>query len=148
TALLEENIIPDIIATDLDGKMEDLLKSNEKGSLMVIHAHGNNSDEIIKYTKQFNNILGTTQSKPFGNLYNFGGFTDGDRAIFLSVALNAQKIILAGMDFGKIVTKYSRPNLSNDTEIADDIKQKKLDYAEKLTNWICENEDVEIIFLK
>ncbi|OQD59747.1 hypothetical protein MBBAR_1c01440 [Methanobrevibacter arboriphilus JCM 13429 = DSM 1125] len=147
TALLEENIVPDIIVTDLDGKIEDLLLANDLGSLFVLHAHGNNFDQILKYTNKFNKILGTTQSKPFSNLYNFGGFTDGDRAVFLAIALNAEKIILAGMDFGKIITKYSRPEINLETAEADEIKQKKLVYAEKLIDWIKNNNDVEIINL-
>ncbi len=52
------------------------------------------------------------------------------------------------MDFGEIVTKYSRPNLPDITGPADEIKRKKLQYAEKLTNWIIDNENVEIINLK
>lgn len=40
------------------------------------------------------------------------------------------------MDFGNIVTKYSRPNIKDDLEVADEVKQKKLKYAEKLTEWI------------
>lgn len=148
TALIEERIIPDIIATDLDGTINDILLANCRGSLMVIHAHGNNKEAILKYAPFFDNILGTTQSKPHGNLYNFGGFTDGDRAIFLAVALEAENIILAGMDFGDVVTKYSRPNIPGATGPADEIKKKKLVYAEKLTNWVSENEDVAIINLK
>ena len=119
-----------------------------KGANIVVHAHGDNSDKIVNVTSFFTNVLGTTQAQPVGNVYNFGGFTDGDRAIFLAVALNASEITLAGMDFGDIVTKYSRPNLPTVTGPADEIKRKKLQYAEKLTNWIIENENVDIINLK
>lgn len=148
TALLNNNITPDIIVTDLDGKIDDLITANKNGSIMVIHAHGNNFNEIKKIVKEFKNVLGTTQSKPIKNLYNFGGFTDGDRSLFLAIALGAEQIILAGMDFGNIITKYSRPNLSNNIDFADNIKEKKLKYAEKLTNWAKNNENVEVIDLK
>ena len=148
TALIEERIVPDIIATDLDGKLDDILLANLKGANIVVHAHGDNMDKIERVPPFLNNELGTTQAKPFGNLYNFGGFTDGDRAIFLSVALGAKQIILAGMDFGDIVTRYSRPNIEGDTAEADDFKKKKLKYAEMFTQWVIDNEDVEIINLK
>lgn len=148
TALLEEKIIPDIVVTDLDGKLEDLLLANDLGSFFVIHAHGNNSDEILKHTSKFKKVLGTTQSKPVANLYNFGGFTDGDRAVFLAIALGAEKIFLAGMDFGKFVTSYSRPDMNIKIDIADEIKQKKLKYAEQLIEWIKNNENVDIIDIK
>ncbi|RBQ23459.1 6-hydroxymethyl-7,8-dihydropterin pyrophosphokinase [Candidatus Methanobinarius endosymbioticus] len=147
TGLLEEKIVPDIIVTDLDGKIEDLMLANDLRSFFVLHAHGNNFDQILKYTEKIHKVLGTTQSKPFSNLYNFGGFTDGDRAVFLAVALNAKKIVLAGMDFGKIVSKYSRPDIKDEAALADETKQKKLQYAEKLIDWVKENKNIEIINL-
>ncbi|MBE6509256.1 MAG: DUF115 domain-containing protein [Methanobrevibacter sp.] len=147
TAMIEERISPDIVATDLDGNIDDILLANIRGANIVVHAHGHNIDKIASLTSFFNNVLGTTQAQPIGNLYNFGGFTDGDRALFLAVALGASEITLAGMDFGDIVTQYSRPNLPSKTAKADDFKKKKLMYAEKFTNWIKENEAVEIINL-
>ena len=147
SALIKEKIIPDVVVTDLDGKLDDILFANIKGANIVIHAHGDNIDKIASLTPFFNNVVGTTQSQPIGNLYNFGGFTDGDRAIFISVVLGASQIILAGMDFGDMVTNYSRPNSPNKLSKADDFKKKKLEYAEFFTDWIKENKDVEIINL-
>ena len=147
TALINEKISPDIVVTDLDGRIDDILLANLRGANIVIHAHGDNMDKIANLTPFFNNVLGTTQAQPIGNLYNLGGFTDGDRAIFLAVALYASEITLAGMDFGEIVTNYSRPNLKTKLAKADEFKRKKLDYAEMFTQWIEENEDVKIIKL-
>ncbi len=147
TAMVEEKIVPDIVVTDLDGNLDDILLANLRGANIVVHAHGDNLDKIVQITPFFTNVLGTTQAQPLGNIYNFGGFTDGDRAIFLAVALGASEVTLAGMDFGEIVTKYSRPNLPDILGTADEIKRKKLQYAEKLTNWVIENENVEVINL-
>ena len=144
TALVEERISPDIITTDLDGNLDDILIANLRGANVVIHAHGDNIEKIAGLTPFFTSVLGTTQAQPIGNLYNFGGFTDGDRALFLAVALGAEEIILAGMDFGDIVTKYSRPKLESDLAKADEFKKKKLVYAEKFTEWIKENESVSM----
>lgn len=144
TALVEERIAPDIVATDLDGNLDDILLANFRGANVAIHAHGDNMDKIAKLTPFFTSVLGTTQSQPVGNLYNFGGFTDGDRAMFLAVALGAEEITLAGMDFGDIVTRYSRPNIETDIAQADDFKKKKLGYAEKFAQWIEDNENVVI----
>lgn len=145
TALLEEDIIPDIIVTDLDGRMDDIIKSNNEGAILVIHAHGNNVENIEKYVPSLQNIIGTTQSTPLSNVYNFGGFTDGDRCLFLAAASGAKLIILAGMDFGDMVTNYSRPEISGSLEKADNIKRLKLKYAKELTEWIAENEDIKIL---
>ena len=147
TAMLEDNLVPDIVATDLDGKMEDLLAANSLGSYFVIHAHGNNEELIDNWTTKFDKILGTTQSVPIGHLYNFGGFTDGDRAMFFAIALGCEEMVLAGMDFGTTVTKYSRPNIEGATGPADEIKTKKLIFAERLLAWIKENTDVKVINL-
>ena len=148
TALIEEKIAPDIVATDLDGRLDDILLANIRGANIIIHAHGDNMDKIARLTPFFNNVLGTTQAQPAGNLYNFGGFTDGDRALFLAVALGASEITLAGMDFGDVVTRYSRPNIETATAKADDFKKKKLMYAEKFTQWIIDNENVKVVNLK
>ena len=147
TAMLEDDLVPDIVATDLDGKMEDLLAANSLGSYFVIHAHGNNEELIDTYTTRFDKILGTTQSVPIGHLYNFGGFTDGDRAMFFTLALGCKEMVLAGMDFGTTVTKYSRPNIEGPTGPADEVKTKKLIFAERLLAWIKENTDVKVINL-
>lgn len=144
TALVDERIAPDIVATDLDGNLDDILLANFRGANVAIHAHGDNMDKIAKLTPFFTSVLGTTQSQPVGNLYNFGGFTDGDRAMFLAVALGAEEITLAGMDFGDIVTRYSRPNIETEIAQADDFKKKKLGYAEKFAKWIEDNENVVI----
>lgn len=143
TALLEEDIIPDIIVTDLDGRMDDIIYANQNGALMVVHAHGNNQGQIKKYTPQLINVMGTTQSKPLASVYNFGGFTDGDRCVFLAMALGAREIILSGMDFGKIVTHYSRPDQEDGP--ADMVKQKKLKWAKKLVKWAALNSEVRFL---
>ena len=130
TALKELGILPDIITTDLDGVISDIIQANTKKSFIVLHAHGDNIEKIKKYSEKFNkNLIGTTQADPkkFKNLYNFGGFTDGDRAIFLSEHLKAEKIHLIGFDFNDEIGKYSytKPyNIEN--------KKMKLKWCKKL----------------
>jgi 2-amino-4-hydroxy-6-hydroxymethyldihydropteridine diphosphokinase len=144
TALLEEDIIPDMVVTDLDGKMGDIILAKSKGAFLAVHAHGNNIPEIAKYVPRLGRILGTTQSTPLKNVYNFGGFTDGDRCLFLAVELGADIIILAGMDFGKVVTRYSRPDMGEPEGRADSVKELKLKYAKRLVEWVAHNENVRI----
>jgi uncharacterized Rossmann fold enzyme len=150
TALIEEQIIPDIIVTDLDGKMDDIIYSNQHGSTLYVHAHGDNIDKIKRYIGRLEHVIPTTQSNPVGIVENYGGFTDGDRAIHIAVyALMMKKIILAGMDFGEYTTRYSRPDNKKMIEKADNIKRLKLEYAQRITDdLIRNNPDVEFIFLK
>jgi len=124
TACLASGFIPDIIVTDLDGEVEYQIKSNSMGSLAVIHAHGDNIDKIISEVPKFTGkIVITTQSRPYGHLYNWGGFTDGDRAVMMAAHFGATSIDLIGFDFERPAFKKGR-NVS--------IKRKKLGWAKKI----------------
>ncbi|KYK28326.1 hypothetical protein AYK20_07430 [Thermoplasmatales archaeon SG8-52-1] len=110
SALTQNDILPDIIVTDLDGKISDQINANSKGSITVIHAHGDNIDKIIEYVPKFKGeVIGTTQINPgpYENINNFGGFTDGDRAIFLADNFKAKMIYLIGFDFDGKIGRYS-----------------------------------------
>ena len=110
SALMNNDILPDIIVTDLDGKISDQLEANSKGSIVVIHAHGDNMDNVKRYVSRFNgDIIGTTQinPEPYEHIHNFGGFTDGDRAAFLADYFKAKKIYLLGFDFEGGIGEYS-----------------------------------------
>ncbi len=145
TALLEEDLIPDVVVTDLDGKMENIYQANKEGAVLVVHAHGDNQEKLKKHVPQLDKVIGTTQSQPVGRVRNWGGFTDGDRAVFLAVELGVRSIILAGMDFGTNTTHYSRPELGSAVAEADEIKQLKLQYAKELVEWVAKHEDVRIL---
>jgi uncharacterized Rossmann fold enzyme len=128
TILLKKGIIPDIIVTDLDGKIDDQRYANEKGAIVVIHAHGDNIDAVKNWVPRFNGkVVGTTQSKPFGKIHNFGGFTDGDRCVFLADEFKAKNIYLIGFDFEHVGDKFSN-------ERSKKIKRRKLDWAYILIN--------------
>ncbi len=130
SALLKYKINPDVIVTDLDGKLSDQIKENKNGSIVLIHAHGDNINKIKTYTKQFKGkILGTTQTDPskFKNLSNFGGFTDGDRCVFTADHFNAEEIILLGFDYNKKIGKYSYFSKKNEK-----LKLQKLEWCKYL----------------
>jgi hypothetical protein len=135
TALLEHNIIPDVVVTDLDGRVEDLLKADRLGAIMVVHAHSDNVKALREYVPRLTKVVGTTQVEELPNIYNFGGFTDGDRAAFLAEEMGARAIVLAGMDLGQIVGKYSKPGLTENVK-ASEVKAKKLQIARELLEWL------------
>ncbi|MCZ7393952.1 MAG: 6-hydroxymethylpterin diphosphokinase MptE-like protein [Candidatus Methanoperedens sp.] len=113
--LMSNGIIPDIIVTDLDGNMDDEARA---GAIMVVHAHGDNIEALMKEVPRLKRVIGTTQSKPLKNVYNFGGFTDGDRSVFLAKEMGARSITLIGFDFRD--------------ENVTPLKKKKLVWAERL----------------
>jgi uncharacterized Rossmann fold enzyme len=128
--LIENEIIPDIIITDLDGDESMLKKIAKTKSIFVVHAHGDNIKKL-KLAKKFKNCIGTTQSNPFSKIQNFGGFTDGDRGVFLADHFNAKKIILFGMDFGNKIGKFS-----NTKKTERKTKLQKLKKGENLLEWL------------
>jgi len=128
--LVENGIIPDIIITDLDGDENTLKKMAKTKSIFVVHAHGDNIEKL-EFVKKIKNCLGTTQSIPFDKIHNFGGFTDGDRGVFLASHYNAKRIILFGMDFGDQIGKFSKTKKSERK-----MKLKKLKRGKSLLEWL------------
>jgi hypothetical protein len=123
SVLINSGIIPDIIVTDLDGTIGDILYANRLGAIVVVHAHGDNIEELKKVVPQLSNVIGTTQTEPLENVHNFGGFTDGDRCVFIANEFSATRIELFGFDF-------------EDPTVDDIKKKKKLKWAEKLIEMV------------
>lgn len=132
--LLEKEIISDIICTDLDGSPETACRLSNINNISIIHAHGDNKETIEEWINYFNlsNSIGTTQTRPFGNIYNFGGFTDGDRCVFLADHFGAKSIDLIGFNF-------ENPRYNSK------IKKKKLEWARKLIKIIEKNREEKLI---
>ena len=128
--LVDNGIIPDIIVTDLDGNEDTIKKISKTKSIFVIHAHGDNIEKL-QMVKKMKNCIGTTQTNPFNKVQNFGGFTDGDRGVFLARYFNAKKIILFGMDFGNQIGKFSNTKKSD-----RETKLKKLEIGRDLLIWL------------
>lgn len=117
TALFhQKNIVPSIVITDLDGDLASIQWSIVNGSVVLIHAHGDNQIHVEKFFQDHLKIIkqnwvwGTTQCKTDQILFNFGGFTDGDRAIILSFYFQTPLIGLIGFDFGNKIGKFSQFN--------------------------------------
>jgi len=120
TVLMANRMLPDVIVTDLDGTIEDIITASEKGSFVVVHAHGDNIQAVRSVVPHLRGmrVLGTTQSEPFNDIHNFGGFSDGDRCVFLAKASGAASVMLFGFD-------YDDPDVN-------DVKKKKLGWAKRL----------------
>lgn len=116
--LVDKGTIPDVIVTDLDGDVEKEIIANKEGSIMVVHGHGDNIDKLNTYVPRLSRIIGSTQAEPLENVFNFGGFSDGDRCAYLAKEFGAASITLVGFYF--------------DDENVDPIKKKKLKWARLL----------------
>ena len=132
TAFIQiSGLAPNVVVTDLDGVICDIVYAQNMGAMVVVHAHGDNIDKLKKYVPTFSKAVGSTQTNPRSNVYNFLGFTDGDRAVFLAAGMGAKLIALAGMDFGFTVGKYSKKVVSS-----VEVKRKKLQIGKELLEWL------------
>ena len=121
--LIKAGVLPSIIVTDLDAEnIEAEVDASRVGAVVLVHAHGDNVPVVRDVVPRLENLIGTTQAAPLTNVHNFGGFTDGDRAVFLADYFDAADIKLIGFDF-------KDPNVS-------DLKKKKLVWAERLIEMV------------
>jgi len=118
---LDAGLVPAIVVTDLDGPVAAEVAANRRGSIVVIHAHGDNREALEEWVGQFpGTVVGSWAGPPRPRLLNVGGFTDGDRAAYLADHLGAEKILLWGFDFDR--TAPTDP-------VAHEVKLVKLGWA-------------------
>ncbi len=100
TNCLDAGLVPAVITTDLDGPVASEVAANRRGSLVVIHAHGDNLGILRQWVHQFpGELAGSWAGPPRDGLLNVGGFTDGDRAAYLADHVGATRILLWGFEF-------------------------------------------------
>jgi uncharacterized Rossmann fold enzyme len=124
--LMAEGIRPDVIVTDLDADdVEDQVEANRQGAIVIVHAHGDNQRVLEEWVPKFpGRILATTQAAPIKNVQNFGGFTDGDRAVLLADHFGADPIILVAFNFDDADQEYMRT--------LGEVKLKKLTWGSSI----------------
>jgi uncharacterized Rossmann fold enzyme len=117
--LWRHGIRPDAVFTDLDGATDAFFEMSRVGSIMVVHAHGDNTRLLRAWVPDFEGpIVGTTQGPPLPTVHNFGGFSDGDRAVFAAHHCGASRVGIIGFDL--------------DDCSVDPIKRGKLSWARRL----------------
>jgi uncharacterized Rossmann fold enzyme len=98
------------VVTDFDGNPY-LDKAAEAGTVFIAHAHGDNISqwqECLDKWRILQNppalILSHQINETIDGMYNYGGFTDGDRAVCLAIGLGVpvEKISLIGFSTTKI----------------------------------------------
>ena len=121
---IDFGFMPAMIFTDLDGFPEVDIMANEKGALVVVHAHGDNIARLKSWVNRFpGKIIPTCQCAPVAGMHNWGGFTDGDRAYCALKHFGARIITLEGFDF-------KTPCGSKHVDV--EAKKHKLEWAERI----------------
>lgn len=131
SALLEFGYRCDILVTDLDGDLDALNEVIRRGAIPIVHAHGDNLSKVREFVPPLDFVLGSTQVEPTRRAFLWGGFTDGDRACYLASHYSPNRVILAGMDFGDLVGRWSKPGHEK-SFAADERKRAKLRIAKEL----------------
>ncbi|MFQ5832752.1 MAG: 6-hydroxymethylpterin diphosphokinase MptE-like protein [Candidatus Thorarchaeota archaeon] len=147
SGLLELGLSCDILVTDLDGDLQNVREVIRRGAIPVVHAHGDNIDLVREIVPTLETVLGSTQVEPTDRVFLWGGFTDGDRACHLVSHYGPSRVILAGMDFGSVVGRWSKPGHSSNYP-ADDQKRAKLSIAEELIANLISDGSFECTLLK
>lgn len=114
----------DFVVTDLDGDYDKLANFSKNGGIVVVHAHGDNIDKIVKlFPTLKGNVIISCQTESLDMITDFGGFTDGDRAVFFAHFLRSPFIRVVGFDFENPIAKSNSDPM---------IKKKKLKWAKHL----------------
>ena len=100
---LGAGLVPDLVVTDLDGPVASEVSANRRGSLVVVHANGDNTTALREWVPEFpGELVGSWAGPPRKALVDVGGFTDGDRAAFLAEHLGSSRLLLWGFDFERV----------------------------------------------
>jgi len=146
SVMLEIGLHCDVVVTDLDGNVDHLIQAKNNGSLLIVHAHGDNMERVTSIVPRLGAVLGSTQVEPTERAFLWGGFTDGDRACHVVCDYSPESIILAGMDFGDTVGKWSKPGHDSHFS-AGERKQIKLEIAEELISRLLKQTEIDYRFL-
>lgn len=137
---LGAGLVPAIVVTDLDGPLPIEVEANARGALVLLHAHGDNRDRLVRWVPEFpGRLAGSWAGPPRESLVNFGGFTDGDRAVYLAEALGARRIYLFGFDFERPAGAAGR---------APSLKSAKLRWARYLIAELARRSPTPMAFLR
>ena len=137
--LIENNIFPDYIFTDLDGLDLEVLVEKKIPATIFILAHGDNILKIegllnrnvfLKYGV-IGRIIWCTQGQPVSNWINTLGFTDGDRGPCYFIDKGCE-ILLLGYDLhSERIGRWSKKPYSQDSQMTKR-KRLKLEIASEI----------------
>ncbi len=134
---LDAGLVPAVIVTDLDGPIPSELSANARGALVAIHAHGDNLPALEEWVPQFaGELAGCWAGPPTAELFNVGGFSDGDRAAYLAAHVGASRLLLWGFDFASVEE-------SDPEHVAR--KREKLKWAQRLLGVLARQGGVPVV---
>ncbi|MEX2680256.1 MAG: 6-hydroxymethylpterin diphosphokinase MptE-like protein [Candidatus Sigynarchaeota archaeon] len=145
--LMDKGISTDFVVTDLDGLTTDdvINLHDEWHATIVVHGHGDNLPAVkalLESASPDERYVFTTQVEPTLHVCNLGGFTDGDRAVFVGLAFGFTRLVLVAMDLdANTIGTYSKPMRVNTPDstratACHPIKRRKLQVALSTLRWL------------
>ncbi|MCI4396214.1 MAG: hypothetical protein JHC28_01465 [Thermoprotei archaeon] len=140
----ELDLSPDLLITDLDGIEGIEANLLREIPLLIVHLHGDNVERARIFIGEASShgikALFTTQQPPSFPFFNFGGFTDGDRAVFTSLFFGAREVSVYGVGESQLMHHRSPPS---------EIKARKYWIGSMLVKWLaCRDKRVKIPLAK
>lgn len=103
-ALVSAGLRPLFITSDLDSSLSSLSTLSYYASYLLVHLHSDNHYRVSWATACSSpygaRVVYTSQVETVGCTLPLGGYTDGDRAVVLSIALGAAEVRMIG--FGRL----------------------------------------------
>jgi len=129
---------PHVLVTDLDGIWRTGIEKTRGIPLIIAHLHGDNIELAGKCIEYFEkngaSVIYTVQTDPVPPFFNFGGFTDGDRAVFASLFFGARKILVYAVGERSYPPGSSMPS---------DLRARKFWIGKSIIEWLtCTDERV------
>ena len=122
-ACREQQRLPVLVVSDLDGYRDDLRWAISGGAALVVHGHGDNLAALGEWLPRLQPVA-VTATRPAPGVKCWGGFTDGDRAVLAALRFGAHRVQLAGFRFD-FVGPYSGRSRGR-------LKQQKLAWAQRI----------------
>jgi len=130
-SLLKDLMASAVSVTDLDGGLEPADLVFRVGGYVVVHVHGDNYryvlsalDHLRKWRERV--ILTTQVAYPCPGITMIPGFTDGDRAYVLAIALGASDVVPIGMDLDSEYTTHLSKRIYGEMSLAPLPKLRKM----------------------
>ncbi|MCI4337079.1 MAG: DUF115 domain-containing protein [Thermoplasmata archaeon] len=134
---LAAGLVPEVIVTDLDGPVPSEVAAQARGAHVAVHAHGDNLPALERWVPEFGApVHGSWAGPPTEQLFDVGGFTDGDRAAYLAVHCGARRVLLWGFDF---------VHVEESDVAAQRRKREKLRWAARALQWLVDRSTVPVL---
>ncbi len=135
-ALASSNIVPDVVVSDLDADINDLIHVGKQGSIIVLRRKMEGTEKVLRFFKK---CIGPIVF--YDSVAKYDANSDLDAAVYLACKFHCRKVVLLGFDVSGNVSIYYKHGLRHTgSRLAD---QKRFTETLRRISWILEKFDME-----